>query len=103
MISPLGLLGKWCLSPALTEIVAKRTLMVVSKAFLLGFVGPHDPAMQGLIELACPHQTLTDPVVETCAWDVQQTDELCWPPLVGQQSVARLDTRAWRSHRQLSL
>jgi hypothetical protein len=82
------------LSPAMTEIVAKRTLMVLSKAFLLHFVGPHDPAVQGLIELACPHQPLTDPVVETCAWDFQQTDELCWPPLVGQQSVARLRDRS---------
>jgi len=70
MISPLGLLGKWLTSPAMTQVLAKGTLMVLSKAFLLGLVGPHDPTMQGLIELTCPHQPLTDPVVETGPWDV---------------------------------
>ena len=87
----------------MTQIVANRTLMVLSEAFLLGLVGPHHPAMQGLIELACPHQSLTDPVVETRAWDVQQTDEFCWPPFVGQESAARLNMRTWRSQHQLSL
>jgi hypothetical protein len=73
MISPLELLGKWRIGPAATEIVANRAPMVLLEAFLLRLIGPHDPALQGLIELACPHQTLMDPVVETCAWDFQQT------------------------------
>ncbi len=72
MISSLGFFGKWCIGPAVAEIVSNRALVVLPKAFLLRFVGPHDPAVQGLIELACPHQTLTDPVVETGAWDVQR-------------------------------
>ena len=97
------LLGKGCIHPAMAEIVAKRPLMVLPKAFLLGLIGPHDPAVQGLIKLVCPHQPLTDPVVETRAWDVQQTDKFCWPPFVGQESVALPHMRAWRSQPQLSL
>jgi hypothetical protein len=54
MISSLGLLGKRRSGPAVTEIVPNRTLMVLPEAFLLGLIGPHDPAVQGLIELACP-------------------------------------------------
>ena len=103
MISPLGLLSKWHLSPALPQVVANRTLMVLSKAFLLRFVGPHDPAVQGFIELACLHQSLTDPVVETRTRDFQETDEFCWPPFVGQELVARPETWAWCSHRQVLL
>ena len=71
MISSSGFFGKWCIGPAVAEIVSNSALVVLPKACLLRFVGPHDPAVQGFIELACPHQTLTDPVVETCAWDVQ--------------------------------
>src|SRR6266702_3639867 len=98
MISPLGLLSKWRLSPPMPKVVANRTLMVLSKAFLLRFVGPHYPAVQGFIELACPHQSLTDPVVETRTRDFQQTDELCWPPFVGQELVAYLDSLAAALH-----
>ena len=61
--------GKWCLSPAVAEIVPNRALMVLSKAFLLRFVSPHDPAVQGFIELARPDQPLTNPVIETPAGD----------------------------------
>jgi hypothetical protein len=38
----------------MTQVVANRALMVLSKAFLLRFVGPHDPTVQGFIELARP-------------------------------------------------
>ena len=103
MISPLRLLGKWHSGPAVTEIVANCTLMVLPKAFLLCLVGPHDPAVQGLIKLARPHQPLTDPVIETRAWDFQHPDQFCWPPFIRPQSVALSHTRAWRSQSQLSL
>jgi hypothetical protein len=58
MISSEGFFGKWCISPAVAEIVPNSALMVLSKAFLLGLIGligPHHPAVQGFIELACPH------------------------------------------------
>ena len=69
MISSSEWFGKWCISPAMAEIVPNRALMVLPKAFLLRFVGPYDPAVQGFIELACPDQPLTDPVRETPTWD----------------------------------
>src|SRR2546430_9987745 len=103
MISPLEFLGKWHTGPAVTEIVANCTLMVLPKAFLLRLIGPHDPAVQGLIELVCPHQPLMDPVIETRTWDFKHPDQFCWPPFVGPQLVALPHTRAWRSQSQLSL
>src|SRR5436309_9030795 len=103
MIFPLWPLSKWCLRPAMTQVVANCTLMVLSKAFLLRFVSPHHPAVQGFIELTSPHQPLTDPVVKTRTRDFQQTDEFCWPPFVGQELVARPETWAWCSHRQVLL
>src|SRR6266566_4846330 len=84
MLSSSALFGKWCIRPALAEIVPNRTLMIRSKAFLLCFVGPHDPTMQGFIELARPDQTLTDPVIETPTWDCQRANQLGWPPFTRQ-------------------
>ncbi len=69
MLSSSELFGKWCISPAMAEIVPNRALMILAKAFLLRFVGPRDPTMQGFIKLARPDQTLTDPVRETPTWD----------------------------------
>jgi hypothetical protein len=63
MISSSGLFGKWCIGPAVAEIVSNSALVVLQKAFLLRLVGPHDPAVQGFIELTCPHQILTDPLL----------------------------------------
>ena len=103
MISSFGLLGKWRIGPAVTEIVPNGALMVLSETFLLRFVGPHDPAMQGFIKLACLHQPLTDPVVETRTRDSQRANQLGRPPFIWQESVARPSTWAWRSHAYLSL
>ena len=103
IISSSGLFGKWPISPAVVEIVSNGALMVLSKAFLFRLVGPHHPAVQGFVELARPHQPLTDPVVETGAWDVQRANQFCRPPFVGQESVAGPDTGARRSHSQPSL
>ena len=82
MISSSGLFGKWCIRPAVAEIVSNRAPMILSKTFLLCFVGPHHPAVQGVIELARPHQPLTDPVRETSTRDSQQTSQFCRPPFV---------------------
>ena len=71
MISSSELFGKWGIRPAMAEIVPNGALMVLSKVLLLCFVGPHDPAVQGPIELAGSQQSLTDPVGETRAGDVQ--------------------------------
>ncbi len=98
MISSSWLFGKWRISPAATKIISNGALMVLSKAFQLCLVGPHDPAVQGLIELTRPHQPLTDPVIETAARDPQCVNQLCRPPFVGQELVTRPDTRAGRSH-----
>ena len=68
------LLGKWRIGPAVTEIIPNGALVVLSEAFLLRFVGPHDPAVQGFIELACPDQPLTNPVIETATWDSQRVN-----------------------------
>ena len=103
MISSFVLLGKGCLRPAMTQVVTNRPLMILPKAFLLGLIGPYHPTVQGFIELARPHQPLTDPVVETGAWDVQRANQFCRPPFVGQESVAGPDTGARRSHSQPSL
>jgi hypothetical protein len=64
MISSFVLLGKGCLRPAMTEVVTNHPLMILPKAFLLGLIGPYHPAVQRLIELACPYQPLADPVVQ---------------------------------------
>ncbi len=69
MISSSELFGKWRVSPAMAKIVSNRALMMLPKAFLLRFVGPYDPAVQGFIELARPDHPLTDPVRETPTWD----------------------------------
>jgi len=53
------------------KIVANRALMGPLKAFQFRLVSPHDPAVKGLIELAGSQQSLTDPVGETRAGDVQ--------------------------------
>src|SRR6266566_3252322 len=103
MLSSSALFGKWCIRPALAEIVPNRTLMIRSKAFLLCFVGPHDPTMQGFIELARPDQTLTDPVIETPTWDCQRANQLGWPPFTRQETVMVPNPRAWGSHAQLVL
>ncbi len=87
MISSSEWFGKWCISPAMAEIVPNRALMVLPKAFLLRFVGPHDPTVQGFIELACPDQPLTDPVVETPTWDEERANQLGWPPFIRQETV----------------
>src|SRR5712692_3328007 len=98
MISPGGLFGKWSISPAMAEIIPNGALMVLPEAFELRFVGPHDPAVQGLIELACSYQPMTDPVIEARPGDVQCANQLGRPPFIRQESVARPDTWAWRSH-----
>src|SRR5260221_7236914 len=103
MISSSEWFGKWCISPAMAEIVPNRALMVLPKAFLLHFVSPYDPAVQGFIELACPDQPLTDPVIETATWDSQCANQLCWPPFTRQETVMLPNPRAWRSHAQLAL
>lgn len=103
MISPLGSFDKWCTAPAVAKIIPNCTLVVLLEAFLLCLVSPYDPAMQGLIELTCLHQTLTDPVVEARARDVQRTDHICWPPFIEQERVPRPDMGVRRSHAQLSL
>jgi hypothetical protein len=64
MISSFVLLGKGCLRPAMTQVVTNRPLVILPKAFLLGLIGPYHPAVQRFIELACPYQPLTDPVVQ---------------------------------------
>jgi hypothetical protein len=69
MISSSELFGKWGISPAAAEIVSNCALMVLSKALLLRFVGPHDPTVQGVVELACSEQPLTDPVIKTAPGD----------------------------------
>jgi hypothetical protein len=76
MMFSLELLGKWCISPAVAKIVPNGALMVLSKAFLLRLISPRHPAAQGIIELACPHQTLTDPVEKTGTWDIQPAGQL---------------------------
>jgi len=65
MLSSSELFGKWSISPAMAEIVPNRALMVRSKAFQFRFVGPHDPTVQGFIELARPDHPLTNPVIQT--------------------------------------
>src|SRR6266851_273928 len=87
----------------MAEIVPNRALMVLSKAFLLRFVSPHDPTVQGFIELARPDQTLTDPVIETPTWDEERANQLCWPPFIRQETVMLPNPWAWRSHSQPSL
>jgi hypothetical protein len=82
MISSFVLLGKWRIGPAAAEILANRPLMVPPKTFLFRPVGPYYPAVQRLIELACPHQSLTDPVVEARTWNLQHANQLCWPPFI---------------------
>src|SRR5713101_2955191 len=103
MISSSELFGKWCLSPAMAEIVPNRALMVLSKAFLLRFVSPHDPAVQGFIELARPDQPLTNPAIETLTWDAQRANQLGWPPFVRQETIMLPNPWAWRSHSQPAL
>ena len=73
MISSSWFFSKWRISPTVVKFIPNCTLMVELEPFQFRLVGPHNPAVQGLIELACPHQPLTDPVVETGAWDVQHT------------------------------
>jgi len=69
MISSSGVFGKGLMRPTVTELVPNSALVVLSKAFLLRLIGPDDPAVQRFIELACPHQPLTNPVVKTPAGD----------------------------------
>jgi hypothetical protein len=69
MISSFEWFGKWGIRPAAAQIVSNRALMVLSKALLLRFVGPHDPTVQGVVELACSDHPLTDPVMKTPAGD----------------------------------
>src|SRR5258708_38754136 len=98
MISSSWFFGKWHLSPAVAEIIPNGALMVLPEAFQLRLIGPHHPAVEGLIELACPHQTLPDPGIETRAGDCQHANQLCRPPFIRQASAARPGTRACRSH-----
>ena len=71
MISSSELFGKWCIPPAAAEFVSNCALMVLSKALLLRFVGPDNPTVQGVVELACSEQPLTDPVIKTPLGDSQ--------------------------------
>src|SRR5260370_4430822 len=103
MISSSESFGKWCLSPAMAEIVPNSELMVLSKAFLLRFVSPDDPAVQGFIELARPDQTLTNPVIETLTWDAQRANQRGFPPFIRQETVMLPNPWAWRSHSQSAL
>ena len=87
----------------MAKIVPNRALMVLSKAFLLRFVSPHHPAVQGFVELARPDQPLTNPVIEAPTWDSQRANQLSWPPFIRQETVMLPNSRAWRSHAQLAL
>jgi hypothetical protein len=94
MLSSSKWFGKWCISPAMAEIVPNRALMIRAKAFLLRFVGPHHPTVQGFIELARLDHTLTDPVRETPTWDEERANQLGWPPFIRQETVMVPNPRA---------
>jgi hypothetical protein len=94
MISSFVLLGKGCLRPAMAEIVTNRPLMILPKAFLLGLIGPYHPTVQGLIELACSHQPLTNPMVQARTRDTQHASQFGRPPFIRQEFLARPAARA---------
>src|SRR5438034_211976 len=103
MISSFVLLDKRRLRPAMTEVVTNRPLMILPKAFLLGFIGPYHPTVQGFIELACSHHPLTDPVVQTPTRDTQHANQFGRPPFIRQEFLARPAPRPWCSHAYLLL
>jgi hypothetical protein len=82
MISSFVLLGKGCLCPAMTEVVINCPLMILPKAFLLGLVSPHYPAMQRLIELASSYQALMDPMVQARTRNIQRASQFGRPPFI---------------------
>src|SRR5579859_2310233 len=98
MISSFVLLGKGCHRPVMAQVVTNRSLMILLKAFLLGLISPHHPAVQRLIELACPHQPLTDPVVQARTRDIQCASQFGRPPFIWQEFLARPASRAWCFH-----
>jgi hypothetical protein len=63
MISSSRVFSKGSIRPAVAEIVPDRALMMRSKPFLLRFISPHDPAVQGFIKLACPQGFSVYPIV----------------------------------------
>src|SRR5437016_14008615 len=96
MISSSEFFCKWHIRPAVAEIVPNRALMIHPKSFLLRFISPHDPAVQGFIELACPDSSLTDPVQERPTWDVKLAGQFGSPPFIRQEPIMVADPRAWR-------
>src|SRR5215471_1720540 len=98
MISSSGLFGKCRIGPSMAEFVSNCALMILLKSFLFRFVGPHHPAVQGFVELACPDQPLTDPVEESPTRDAKLACQLGWPPFVRQEPIMVPNSRAWRFH-----
>ena len=82
----------------MAEIVPNRALMVRSKALLLRFVGPHDPTVQGVVELTRSDYSLTNPVKKRSAWDLKLAGQFGWPPFIRQEPLMVPHPRAWRFH-----
>ena len=81
MISSSRLFGKGCFRPAVAKLVPNRALMIRTKPFLLCFIGPYDPGVQGFIELARSDHSLTNPVKKRPAWDVKLSGQFGGPVL----------------------
>ncbi len=98
MISSSRLFSKGRIRPAVAELVSDRALMIGPKPVLLRSISPHDPAVQGFIELARSHHPLTNPVKKRPAWDVKLAGQFGWPPFIGQEPLMVPNPRAWRFH-----
>jgi len=92
------LFSKGSICPAVAELVSNHALMIRSKPFLLRSISPHDPAVQGFIELACSDHSLTNPVRERPAGDVKLSGQFGWPPFIRQEPLTVPNPRAWRFH-----
>src|SRR5215472_14542027 len=98
MISSSRVFSKGSIRPAVAELVPDRALMIRAKPLLLCCISPHHPAVQGVIELACPDHPLTNPVQERPAWDVKLASQFGWPPFIGQEPLMVPNSRARRFH-----
>lgn len=87
MISFSRLFGKGGIRPALAKLVPDSALMIDPEPFLFRFIGPDNPAMQGLIEMARSNSPLTNPVQERPVRDVKLTSQFGWPPFIRQKPL----------------
>lgn len=103
MIRSSWMIRKGRLCPALAELVPNCALMIGAKPFLLRFIRPDDPTVQGFFESPCPDHPLANPIQERASWNLQLAGQFGWPPFIGQEPLMVPNARARRFHPEFAL